>query len=480
MRLSVDEMRELGHAAVDLIAERTHDLGNRPVARRWTREELEKALREPVPTDGRDPLRVLDRVAADILPACAATDHPRFFAYVPSPGNFVAAVADFLASGANVFAGHWLAGAGAAQVELIVLDWLRDLLGLPASAGGILTSGGTQATLVAIHAARMDRLQAGNPGARIYVTRHTHAAIVRGLAYLGFIPDQVHAVPTTDDQVMDAAALQAAIDADHAAGAVPLCVVATAGTTSTGAIDPLNAIADVCHRSGVWFHVDAAYGGAAVLSTRARPLLDGIGRADSIAMDPHKWWFQPYEAGCTLVRDAEKLRRAYTLDAVYLTEARAADDPVNFYDYGPQLTRSFRALKIWMTLQTFGLNTVREAVEHGITLAEQTESLIRANPRWDVVTPARLGVVTFRPHLPGLDDDTVHRITRQIAQDTLTDGHAMVFTTDLGSGPVLRMCTIHPETTTQDIGSTLDTLDRLLAHVGGSRPPGSQETRPRR
>jgi glutamate/tyrosine decarboxylase-like PLP-dependent enzyme len=470
LRLTTEQMRRLGYAAVDLLAERSHDLPNRPVARRWTTEELEAALREPAPAGPRDPLTVLDRVATDVLPACAATDHPRFFSYVPSPGNFVAAVADLLASGANVFAGHWLVGAGAAQVELVVLDWLRELFGLPPTAGGILTSGGTQATLVAVHAARIDRAAVGRPEARIYVTTQTHAAIVRGLTYLGFTADQVRRVPVTGALTMDPAALAAAIATDRRDGALPLCVIATAGTTSSGAVDPLDAVADVCERAGVWLHVDAAYGGAAVLSDHSADLLRGLDRADSIAVDPHKWWFQPYEIGCTLVRDAAKLRRAYSLQAEYLAETRSENDPVNFYDYGPQLTRGFRALKLWMTVQTFGLDALREAVTKGLTMAERVEKLLHARPRWEVVTSAQLGVLTFRPHLPELNYPAVDTIVRQIAQDTLTDGYALVMTTDLGSGPVLRMCTIHPHTSIHDVESTLDMLEASLDRAAPPYP----------
>jgi aromatic-L-amino-acid/L-tryptophan decarboxylase len=462
MRLSLDQMRSLGYAAVDLVAQRLETLPEQPVARRWSRTELEQKLREPLPAGSRDPVEVLRRVAADVLPACAATDHPRFFSYVPGPSNYVAAVADFVAAGANVFAGHWLVGAGAAQLELVVLDWLRQLLDLPATAGGILTSGGTQATLVAIHAARVDRLRTP-ADARIYVTDQTHAAIIRGLGYLGFAPVQVRRVPCTDGLTMNVDALAAVIAEDQAAGRRPFCVIATAGTTSSGAVDPLDAIADVCARRRVWLHVDAAYGGAAALTDSGRQLLHGLERADSVAVDPHKWWFQPYEAGCTLLRDAELLRQAYTLHAEYLTETRTAADPVNFYDYGPQLTRGFRALKLWMTLQTFGIGGLRAAVEHGIGMAERAESMLRSRPHWRVVTPAQLGIVTFRPNLPGRPVAMVDRLTRQVAEDTLTDGYALVLTTDLGTGPVLRFCTIHPGLTSQDLRSTVDLLDRLLS-----------------
>jgi glutamate/tyrosine decarboxylase-like PLP-dependent enzyme len=465
LRLSTAEMQRLGQAATELITDRLVNLRDRPVAARWSRLDLEDKLDEPVPTQPQDPVEVLRRVATDVLPACGATDHPRFFSYVPGPGNFVGAVADFVASGANVFAGHWLCGAGAAQIELVVLRWLRELLGLPDTGGGILTNGGTSATLTALHAARHERF--GGPAAEavVYVSEQTHASIVRGLAYLGFAASQVQRVPCGDDLRMDVEALRRAVSADQAAGLVPFCVVATAGTTSTGAIDPLDVIAQLCEDNGVWLHIDAAYGGAAVLTKDGEKLLHGLSRADSIAIDPHKWWFQPYEAGCLLVRDADVLRRAYSLHAEYLRETRGPE-PVNFYDYGPQLTRGFSALKLWMTIQVFGLDALRAGVAHGIAMAEYAESLLRVRSEWTVVTSAQLGILTFRPTLPAASSATADRIVRDIAEEMLTDGHALVLTTDLGSGPVLRLCVTHPQTTHDDLETTIELLgDMLQRHL---------------
>ncbi|WP_041289402.1 pyridoxal phosphate-dependent decarboxylase family protein [Kribbella flavida] len=462
LALSGEQMRRLGYAATDFLADRIERLGDQPVTAEWSRADLEDKLREAIPTAGTDPEKVLERVVSDVLSACAATDHPRFFSFVPSPGNYVAAVADFLASGANVFAGNWVGGAGAAQVELVVIEWLRELFGLPAAAGGILTTGGTQASLLALHAARTKRFGGVAPQARIYVTHQTHAAVVRGFSYLGFGADQIRRVRCAPDLTMDADALRQAIIADRAAGTAPFFAVATAGTTNTGAIDPLAAIADVCSEQDVWFHVDAAYGGAAILTDQGRQLLRGLERADSIAVDPHKWWFQPYEAGCVLVRDVDVLSDAFALHAEYLTENRAATRPVNFYDYGPQLTRSFRALKLWMTLQTFGLDAVRAGVAHGMDMAEYAESLLLRTPYWQIVSPAQLSVLTFRPHHPGLDAATLDEVTRRIAAAMMKQGFALVLTTDLGDGPVLRFCSTHPQTTRADVETTVELLTRFL------------------
>jgi len=199
-----------------------------------------------------------------------------------------------------------------------------------------------------------------------------------------------------------------------------------------------------------------------MLVPEGRRLLQGIERADSIAIDPHKWWFQPYGAGCILVRDAAHLRGAYTLHSEVLTETRMGE-PVNFYDYGPELTRSFRALKLWMSLQVFGLDAFRAAVHHGIRLAEEAERLIDAHDEWQVVTRAQLGIVTFRPHLPHWSEARVDDVTRRIATASLQHGHALVLTTEVGGRAVLRLCTTNPETTSADLSGTLDHLTGLLA-----------------
>jgi glutamate/tyrosine decarboxylase-like PLP-dependent enzyme len=455
-------MRALGYRAIDAVVDRMMGLAEQPVARKWGPAELEQLLREPVPTGPAAPGEVLDRALGQVLDKCAATDHPRFFSYVPGPSNFIGAIAEFLAAGCNVHAGHWLVGAGAAEVELTVLDWLRELVGLPPEAGGIFLSGGTAATLVAVHAARVHRCGGPDQRSVIYFCDQAHAAIVRGLAYLGWPRSRLRVLESGRGGVLDPGRLERQIEADRRAAYLPLLVLATAGTTGTGAVDPLDQLADLCARQETWLHVDAAYGGAGVLVPEGRRLLRGLDRADSIAIDPHKWWFQPYEAGCVLVRDAATLRSAFALHAEILAETRTGQ-PVNFYDYGPQLTRSFRALKLWMSFQVFGLDAFRAAVEHGIRLAEEAQRLIVARDEWQLVTPAQLGIVTFRPHLTGRSEASVDDVTRRVAEGSLAAGHALVLTTEVDRRPVLRLCTTHPETTVDDLSGTLDHLAGLIA-----------------
>ncbi|WP_131741332.1 pyridoxal phosphate-dependent decarboxylase family protein [Actinomadura roseirufa] len=461
LRLSPADMRRLGHLAVDEVVDHLATLRDRPVGGPPDRARMEALFDARLPGGPADPVEVMEQAMAQLRDFIVHTDHPRFLAYIPGPSTFVGAVADFVASGLNVFAGQWIVGAGPAVMERTTIDWLRTLCGLPETGGGLFVSGGTMANLVAVHAARSRR------DGLVYVTSQTHGSIRKGLRFLGFDEGRLRIIATDDRHRMDVAALRRRVARDREEGLVPSCVVATAGTTNTGAVDPLGALADLCAAEDVWLHVDGAYGAAAVLSDRAGDLLEGLGRADSIALDPHKWWYQPYEAGCVLVRDETTLTDAFAMNAEYLRETRHGTAPLNYYDLGPQLTRGFRALKLWMSFKTFGLDAFRQAVEHGIALAEHAQDLLLRGDRWDVVTPAQLAIITFRPRLPGAAPGRVDDLTRRIATGTLRDGFALVMTTEIGGRPVLRLCITHPETTARDVTDTIALLERLADEAAG-------------
>ena len=397
----------------------------------------------------------------DVLAPGLRIDHPRFFGFVPGPGNPVGVVADALVSGFSVFAGTWLAAPGAATVELVVLDWLRELCGLPPGTEGLFVSGGSMANLTALSVALDERVGEERARATVYLSDETHSSVERALRVTGVPPRNVRVLASDRNQRLSPIAVAAAIAADRAAGRLPACVIATAGTTGTGAIDPLRALRRVCDDEGLWLHVDGAYGAAATLSALGREQLRGIELADSLTLDPHKWLFQPLEAGCLLVRDGAALRRSFAVTPTYLRDAAAADAEVNFADRGVQLTRSFRALKLWMSLKTFGAAAFRGAIEHGLELAEHAEALLVEDPAWELVTPARLGIVTFRP--AGADD----AVTAALPEAALADGLAFVSTHRVAGRTVLRLCTVNPRTTRADVERTLARLLELAQ--GASR-----------
>ena len=370
LQLSPEEMRALGYRVVDRIVAHVAGVRDQAVSGGAPRAEMERRLREPPPEEGRGWEAALERTMADVFGPMSHVDHPRFFAYVPSPGSFVGAMADALVSGLNPFAGAWATAAGAAEVELVAADWLRGLCGLPEGAGGAFVSGGSMANLTALAVARWRRFGAEDfSRAVVYCSDQAHSSIHRAARVLGFRPEQVRVLPADGAYRLPVEELERAAEADRAAGLVPFLAVGSAGTTNTGAVDPLPALAEACRRLGTWMHVDGAYGAPAVLTERGRELLRGIERADSVSLDPHKWLFQPFECACILVRDGGALRDAFRMVPEYLKDSDRAEEEVNFRDWGVQLTRSFRALKLWLSVQVHGLAAFRAAVARGMRLA---------------------------------------------------------------------------------------------------------------
>ncbi|WP_199328178.1 pyridoxal phosphate-dependent decarboxylase family protein [Cylindrospermum sp. FACHB-282] len=461
LQLTRAEMQTLGYQVIDMLVEHFESVPNKPVTRKASRAELENRLNQPIPQSGTDPANILQQLQQDVFSNIAHPDHPRYFAFVPGPSNFVSVMADTLASGFNAFAGAWLVGSGPSEIELLTIDWLRQIFKLPDTAGGIFVSGGSIANLTALTTARQIKLNNKIENATVYFSEQTHSSILRALKILGFKPDQIRKLPTDDNFRLSLPHLQQAVIADRAAGKQPFCVVANAGTTNSGAIDPLSELADFCQQEELWLHVDGAYGAAAILSEQGRFLLKGLERVDSLTIDPHKWLFQPYEIGCVLVRDNSWLKETFACQAEYLKDVNRQEEEVNFYNYGIQLTRSFRSLKLWMSLKTFGVEAFREAISWGIGLAELTESLLQNLPDWEVITSAQIGVLTFRYAPAGRSCEYINAINQKIVDDTATEGFALVNTTILKERKVIRMCTINPRTTVEDIRETISRLNKL-------------------
>ncbi|MFP4570643.1 pyridoxal phosphate-dependent decarboxylase family protein, partial [Rhodosalinus sp.] len=286
-----------------------------------------------------------------------------------------------------------------------------------------------------------------------YLTDQTHASLPRNLRALGFPEEDIAVLPSGAQWRMSADTLRDAIARDRAAGRRPMMVVATAGSTNTGAVDPLPEIAEICTAEGLWLHVDGAYGAPAAITPEGRAVLAGMERADSLALDPHKWLFQPYDLGVCLVTRPGALEAAFAMSPEYLRDVRQAGDAVNFGNRSLELTRRSRALKLWMSLRTYGAERFRTAVRRGIELAEVAERVLRESPAtWEVVTPAQLGILCFA--LRGADAAAHERAARRVSES----GYACVTTTALGGRSVLRLCTINPLTTEADLRGTLERL----------------------
>jgi glutamate/tyrosine decarboxylase-like PLP-dependent enzyme len=462
LELTPEEMRALGARIVEAMVEHFVTLRGRPANRVGSRRVLAALVDAPPPERGRPAGEVLAELDRTVFAHVGHVDHPRFFAFVPGPNNFVSAMAEALAAAHNVFAGSWLEGSGAAQLELTTVNWLRGFCGLPESAAGLLVSGGSMANLTALAVARRARLDDQMNGAVIYCSDQTHSSVERALRVLGFAAGQVRKIPSDERFRLPVDALAREVAADRAAGRRPFAVVANAGTTNTGAVDPLDALADCCRAEDLWLHADGAYGAAAVLCPRGRALLRGIERVDSLSLDPHKWLFQPFECGCVLVREGARLEETFRILPDYLKDIHPGQDEVNFCDRGIQLTRGFRALKLWFSLQVFGLAEFRRAVERGFEIAATFERLLAARPRFEIVTPAQMGILTFR-YVPEAGD--ADRFNAALARRIDQDGYLMLSTTRLRGRTVLRLCTINPRTTDEEIERVVERIEALAAEL---------------
>ena len=466
LELTPAQMRELGYRVVDMIADYFSALPDKPVGRKGDPAVLRPSLMEPPPETPVPESEIFARLEYDIFSNILNVCHPRFFAFVPIPSNYVGAMADALASGFNVFNGSWLGGSGAAAMELAVIDWFRQWCGFPESAGGLFVSGGSMANLTALVAARHTKLADHTEGAVVYYSDQTHSSVERALRVIGFRPEQMRKLDSDGEFRVPMDALESAVEADRAQGLRPFAVIANAGAINTGAIDPLREIAAFCRAQDLWMHIDGAYGAAAVISERGRRLLGGIELADSLSFDPHKWLFQPIECGCVLVRDAALLKATYRIMPEYLADVHRNATEVNPCDYGIQLTRGFRALKVWMSMHYFGLEAFRGAVERGFELAELAERKLRSMPEWEIVSPAQMAVVCFARR--GADDAFYERIH----QAMLAGGFALATSTVLNGRTVLRLCTINPRTTDAEIEQTLEWLNALAASNSGCEITG--------
>ncbi len=461
LRMSREQMLELGTKALDLVVERIESL---PGENAWEgdfRQALEDQLMEDPPEEGRPAGEVAERAARDILPYSTRLDHPRCFGFVPSSPTWPSVVADFMATGYHVNQCTWLVASGPSQVELVVIDWFRRWIGYPENAGGLFTSGGSAASVDAFVAARE---AAGHPERpTIYMSDQSHSALARAALIVGVRRECIRKVSSDAQFRMDMDSLARAVAEDRDAGLTPVAVAANAGTVGTGAVDRLADLADFCSAEGLWLHVDAAYGGFAVVTERGKRLLRGIERADSVGLDAHKWFFQPYEAGCLLVRDEKTLKDAFAVRPDILQDTVWGTNHPNFSDLGLQLSRSARALKVWMSVQTFGMAAFRHAVAKGMDLSARAETYVCESPVLEIMNEVTLGIVCFRvnPADGGHDEETLDKVNRTVLARLFWDDPAFVSSTLLHGTFALRMCIINHTTTWDDVRETLAAVERF-------------------
>ena len=461
LQMAPELMLDLARKAAEILVERTEHLPGEDAWEGDFRQGLEEQLLENPPENGRPAAEVLEQVAREVLPFATRLDHPRCFAFIPSSPTWPSVLADFIAAGYNINTVTWLVASGPSQLELAVIDWFRRWLDYPQSAGGLFTSGGAAASLDALVAARE---AAGHPErATVYMSDQSHSVLSRAAMIIGVRPESIRMIPSDTRTRLDMQALARAVTEDRAAGLHPIAVCANAGAASTGAIDPLEAMADFCEAEGIWLHVDAAYGGFAIVTERGKALLRGIERADSIGLDAHKWFFQPYEAGCLLVKDGRTLERVFELHHDVLQDTIWGADHPNFADRGLQLSRSFRALKVWMSVQTFGLGAFRRAVLQGMELTDRAEEYVRESPTLELLAPVSLGIVCFRvnPTDTALDEKALEQINRTVLARVFWEDRALISSTLVGKMFSLRLCILNHTTTWDDVRETLEATERF-------------------
>ena len=488
LAMDADRFRILGHQLVDQLADLLASVPSRPVTRDDSPATIRDALdlTGPLPEHGTDPAPLLANTARQLFDHSLFNAHPRFFGYITAPPAPIGILGDFLASALNPNVGSWTLSPAATEIEAQTVRWIADLIGFPADCGGLLVSGGNMANIVCLLAARVAGApwdvraegMSGGLGRQLvaYASAETHTWIQKAADICGLGTNAVRWIETQDNLQMDVATLRRAIDTDVTAGRLPFLVVGTAGSVSTGVVDPLSEIAAVCREKGIWFHVDGAYGAFAAAVPDGAPELRGLQEADSVAVDPHKWLYAPLEAGCALVRNREALRRAFAYHPPYY---HWDDSVVNFVDYGLQNSRGFRALKVWLALRQVGASGYRRMIADDIGLSRAMADAIDRHPELQLMTQA-LSITTFRyvpPDLQPLDggarvEQYLNDLNAALLDALQRGGELFVSNAMIGGRYALRACIVNFHTNARDVEALPDivaaqgrTLDaRLRQH----------------
>ncbi|HEY2514356.1 MAG TPA: aminotransferase class V-fold PLP-dependent enzyme [Polyangiaceae bacterium] len=455
---SVAELDALTAACVAFVREHLRTLAEQPAADAEAAEALRPDFREPVPESGRP----IDQVLARLGPAIARsfnTAGPGYFAFIPGGGIPTAALADYVGLSTNRYVGVNKAAPALAEIEATTVRWMASIVGYGAGAGGILTSGGSMSNLLAIVAARAAKLPEAFFSGVLYTSRETHLSVSKSARVAGFPASHVRALPVDDRLRLDVRSLREAIEADAKAGRTPFLIVANAGTTNTGAIDPLPEILRVAREHGLWVHADAAYGGFFNLVPEARERLAGLDECDSVTLDPHKGLFLPYGTGCLVLRDPNALHRAHAGEAEYLRDVASDDETINFTDLSPELSRDFRGLRLWLPLQLHGLGAFRAQLAEKLSLTRVAYEALRNEPRLEIVDEPQLSIVAFRMKRGG------DAATRALLERVNAGRRVFLSSTVLGGKLTGRLCILSFRSHADRVGEAVEAIQRGAAGI---------------
>ncbi len=476
LEINAADFRTIGHQLVERVADLFDTLPQRPITPGETPAEVRQALdaTRPLPDGGSDPAQLMERATDLLFDHSLFNGHPRFWGYITASAAPIGILSELLSAAVNANGGAWFLSPMASEIEAQTVRWIAQLLGFPTECGGLLVSGGNMANMVGLFAARQaqadwavraEGLHGGTARRlRIYCSAETHTWVHKAADLSGVGTQGIRWIPTGRKLRMNVDELYKQIIADRAAGEQPLMVVGTAGSVSTGAIDPLPEIAQICREEDVWFHVDGAYGAFAAMLPDAPPALRGLSEADSVAVDPHKWLYAPLEAGCVLVRDPEKLRAAFAYHPPYY---HFGVEAINYFDVGPQNSRGNRALKVWLALQQVGRKGYEQMIAKDIQLAQALHHLVTQQPELEAFTQS-LSITTFRYVPPGLKagSDEMETYLNQLNTELLTrlqnSGEAYISNAVLNGKFLLRACIVNFRTALADIQA----LPELVVNLG--------------
>lgn len=481
LEMTPDDFRVAGHQLVDVIASFLGSIRDRPVTPGETPDQVRLALAlSSLPEEGTPPQELLKQTADLLFEHSLFNGHPRFWGYITSSAAPVGALADLLASAVNPNVGGWDLSPVASEIEAQTVRWIAELIGYPPTCGGLLVSGGNAANFVGFLAARRRKLGADvrtkgigtmiSQRPRVYCSAETHTWIEKAADQYGVGTDGIRWIPTNERQQMDLTALRNQIQRDKDEGDAPFLVVGTAGSTGVGAVDPLPELAHICREYDLWFHVDAAYGGLATGLPDAPPDLAGLREADSVAIDPHKWLYSALEAGCALVRDPRDLIDTFSYHPSYYKFDEAIEQAgINYYEYGPQNSRGFRALKVWLALRQVGRKGYARMISDDIQLASHLFRLVQEHPALQAFT-RNLSIATFR-YVPsdltvgsGQVEEYLNELNKELLGQLQKSGEAFPSNALIGGKYVLRVCVVNFRTSLEDI----EALPEIVTRFGGA------------
>ncbi len=473
MDMTAADIAHLDRAAISLVEDYYASLPRLAIMPRTSSAEVRHKLSEPLPELPARIDDVLATIREIVYPLCRHNGHPRFFGYVASPGSPVTAAAELLASALNANVTSWRSAPAAAEMEHVVIDWIKEMLGYPTDAAGLFVSGGSSANLSGLAAARAAKApEWGSEGSRrarlrVYVSEEGHFSNAKASGLLGIGSDNVVSVPMDDQLRMEVEALRRTVNEDIAAGYTPMCVVANAGSTNAGAFDAIGELAEVAQQHGLWLHVDAAYGGFAALAPSTKHLFRDIGKADSITLDPHKWLYGSMGCGCILYRDPASARAAFGHSADYTRPiGLGRDKSFAFWDFGPELSRPFRALGLWMQIKVYGAQALANAIEQNLDCARYFASLVDESDDFEMLAPVGLSIFSFRYAPAGFSGD-LDALNERVLIELQKAGSSYLSNGRIRGKFALRGCVLNYRTTKEDMRVLLRDLREAarMAHA---------------